>query len=183
MSMRIKDYWRILCMAVFCALTLSACGDDEDDPLPVDEEWRALNDEAFQKQSQVEGYERIESQSNAGYILYKVLKTGDSDETIYYTSKVKIFYRGTFIDGTVFDSRMFEDGEPYAGEDGEGANVYDFVDGFTTALQYMHPGDRWEIWIPQQLGYGVAGSTRGEVTIQPYSTLIFDVEVVEITEQ
>lgn len=45
------------------------------------------------------------------------------------------------------------------------------VDGFSTALQYMHPGDRWRVYIPYALGYG--SSTSGKV--QAYSTLIFDI--------
>jgi len=45
--------------------------------------------------------------------------------------------------------------------------VSEMVDGFATALQNMHPGDRWEIWIPQQMGYGSAGrSASGSVIIK-----------------
>ena len=58
------------------------------------------------------------------------------------------------------------------------------VDGFATALQNMHPGDRWEIWIPQQMGYGSAGrSASGSVIIKPYTTLIFDLEVTRIVKE
>lgn len=70
-----------------------------------------------------------------------------------------------------FDDRSFEAGEPAE------LTVSDMVDGFATALQNMHPGDRWEIWIPQQMGYGSAGrSASGSVIIKPYTTLIFDLE-------
>ena len=109
--MSMRKFWQILCVCL-CALVIPACGSDEDDPLPVDEEWRLLNDEAFQKQTQVEGYERLESQSNAGYILYKVLETGDSDEPIYFTSQVECYYKGTFVDGTVFTDMSFEHRAP-----------------------------------------------------------------------
>ena len=61
--------------------------------------------------------------------------------------------------------------------------------GFATALQYMHPGDRWEIWIPQALGYGSAGSASRQQSdgtysteIKPYTTLIYEIEVTRVTE-
>ena len=133
---------------------------------------------AFQAQMLVPGFEQLSSQSNAGFILYKVLKTGESKEPIYYTSKVECYYKGSFINGEVFDDRSFEAGEPAE------LTVSDMVDGFATALQNMHPGDRWEIWIPQQMGYGSAGrSASGSVIIKPYTTLIFDLEVTRIVKE
>lgn len=178
-----KKYWHIALM-LFCVLMITSCKDDED-TLEVDEVWKAQNEEAFQAQVLVPGFEQLKSQSNAGFILYKVLKTGESKEPIYYTSKVKIYYKGTLIDGTVFDDRSFEVGAPYVGSDGKGAAVSGFVDGFSTALQNMHPGDRWEIWIPQQMAYGASGqkSSSGSVEIKPYTTLVFDLEVVEVMEE
>ena len=80
--------------------------------------------------------------------------------------------------GVVFDQKMDEEG--YDPAEFEVSGV---VDGWATALQHMHVGDRWEVWIPYQLGYGVTGSSGGSVTILPYSTLVFDMEVAEITEQ
>ena len=175
-----KKYWHILVMLI-CVSMFSACGDD-DDELEVDEEWKEENLAAFEEKSNDEEYTHLTSQTGAGYILYKVLEEGDSDERIYYNSKVSVYYYGTFIDGTVFDDHSFDAGAPYAGSDDEGAYVYSFVDGFCTALQYMHPGDRWEIWIPYQMAYGTSGNDSGDVTILPYTTLIFDLEVVEIME-
>ena len=106
------------------------------------------------------------------------MNTGESKEPIYYTSKVECYYKGTFIDGTVFDDKSFEAGAPAE------LTVSEMVDGFATALQNMHPGDRWEIWIPQQMGYGSAGrSASGSVIIKPYTTLIFDLEVTRIVKE
>lgn len=175
-----KKYWHIALM-LLCVLMITSCGDD-DKALEVDEVWKVQNEEAFQAQMLVPDFTKLNSQSNAGFILYKVLKTGESKEPIYYTSKVKIYYKGSFIDGTVFDDRSFEHGEPYTTQRG----VFEFVDGFSTALQNMHPGDKWLIWIPWQLGYGEAGSvnsTTGAVIVKPCTTLIFEVEVVEIVEE
>ncbi len=171
-----KKYWHIALM-LFCALMISSCGNDDDDAQEVDEVWKAQNEEAFQAQMLVPDFEQLSSQSNAGFILYKVLNTGESTERIYYTSTVECYYKGTFIDGTVFEDKSFEAGAPAE------LTVSDMGDGFATALQHMHSGDRWEIWIPQQMGYGSTGSTSGSVTIKPYTTLIFDLEVVRIVEE
>ena len=98
-----------------------------------------------------------------GIALYKSLERVSNDFTLY------IF---------CFDDRSFEAGEPAE------LTVSDMVDGFATALQNMHPGDRWEIWIPQQMGYGSAGrSASGSVIIKPYTTLIFDLEVTRIVKE
>ncbi len=172
-----KKYWHIALM-LFCVFMITSCKDDED-TLEVDEVWKAQNEEAFQAQMLVPGFEQLSSQSNAGFILYKVLKTGESKEPIYYTSKVELYYKASFIDGTVFQDKSYEAGAPYITEKG----VFEFIVGFSTALQNMHPGDCWEIWIPQQLGYGSAGDKRGDVIIKPYTTLIYEVEVVRIIEE
>ena len=166
-----------IALLLLCVWTLSSCSKD-DDTLVVDEEWKIENEEAFQAQILAPDFSKLNSQSNAGFILYKVLKTGESKEQIYYTSTVKLYYKGSLIDDTVFDDHSFENssGATYA--------VSSLVDGFQTALQNMHPGDRWIVWIPQQLGYGAAGkSSSVGVSILPYTTLIFDIEVVEVEQE
>ena len=77
--------WSLL---VIMMMGFTSCGDD-DEALEVDEVWKVQNEEAFQAQMLVPGFEQLSSQSNAGFILYKVLKTGESKEPIYYTSKVE----------------------------------------------------------------------------------------------
>ena len=90
-----KKYWHIALM-LFCVLMITSCGDD-DEALEVDEVWKVQNEEAFQAQMLVPGFEQLSSQSNAGFILYKVLKTGESKEPIYYTSKVECYYKGRLL--------------------------------------------------------------------------------------
>ena len=51
------------------------------------------------------------------------------------------------------------------------------VDGFTTALMSMHRGDHWTVYIPHQLGYGTSASG----TVPAYSTLIFDLRLVDFS--
>ena len=52
--------------------------------------------------------------------------------------------------------------------------VSNIIDGFSTALQHMHIGDRWEVYIPQQLGYG----SKDDSAVPAYSTLRFDITLM-----
>ena len=178
-----KKFWHVA-LLFLCSFIISSCGDDKEEKLEVDEVWKAQNIEFFNNLLQDPSFEKLYSQSNAGFILYKVLEEGKSKEQIYYTSKVSLYYLGTFIDGEVFDNHTFEAGEPYRGKDGNGAMARDFIDGFATALQYMHPGDKWELYIPYQLGYGEEGKRiTGAKDIKPYTTLHYIVEVEELMEK
>lgn len=191
-----KKYWRFIVMWI-AGLALVACSDDDSNSwyLPVDEAWREANVNAFEQRANDEGIEYINSQSNNGRILYKVLKKGEGTEQIYYTSQVECYYKGCFIadengnyiqnrdsvlsQGEVFDSRLREgDDDPFLFTVGS-----DVVDGWSTALQHMHEGDIWEVWIPYSLGYGVNGNVNGTDTIKPYTTLVFQIEVADIVEQ
>lgn len=192
-----KTYWKWIVM-MMASLAFVACSDDEDENswwLPVDEAWRTANTQAFEARANDEGIEYINSQSNNGRILYKILKKGEGTEPIYFTSQVECYYKGCFIadedgnyiqnrdsvlsQGEVFSSALREnDDDPFTFTVGT-----DVVDGWTTALQHMHEGDVWEIWIPYSLGYGVNGNVNGTDTIKPYTTLVFQIEVANIVEQ
>lgn len=170
-------YISILCMLFGLLMVGTACSKDDDkDSIAVDEVWKAQNEEAFAEKAKDPEFQKLESQSKAGYILYKVLKQGESTEPIYYNTKVEFYYKGTMIDGTVFDDRSFEHGAPAQYSPSQ------LVDGFGTALQHMHPGDKWLVWIPQQMAYGVSGNSQGSVVILPYTTLIFEIEIVKVVE-
>lgn len=91
-------------------------------------------------------------------------------------------------DGTEFDARLFEDGTPfkcavssyYANYSNSNPNGYgSVISGWTVALQHMVEGDKYEVWIPQQLAYGA--SDNGD--IPAYSTLIFEIRLVSVDEQ
>ena len=58
-------------------------------------------------------------------------------------------------------------------------NVNGVVDGFSTALQRMQVGDKWEVWMPWKLAYGESGNS----TIKGYTTLVFEIELVSIVKQ
>ncbi|MCC8096665.1 MAG: FKBP-type peptidyl-prolyl cis-trans isomerase [Tannerellaceae bacterium] len=151
-----------------------ACGND-DDVLEVDEEWKTLNEEAFNKIANDPAYTPLQSLNNNGFIYYKVLQEGTGTQRIYSTSTVEVYFKGELIDGSVFDSSLEENAIPRP------ISVATLIAGWKTAVQYMVEGDEWEIWIPQQLGYGSAGDSRGAVVIKPYSTLIFTLKVVGVT--
>ena len=101
-------------------------------------------------------------------LQYEVLKMGKGKKPAA-TDRVKVHYHGTLIDGTVFDSSV-DRGEPIV------FGLNQVIKGWTEGVQLMPVGSKFRFYIPQELGYGAqnAGS------IPPYSTLIFEVELLGI---
>jgi FKBP-type peptidyl-prolyl cis-trans isomerase FklB len=108
-------------------------------------------------------------QTTATGLQYKVVKAGNGPKPTI-KDKVKVHYHGTLIDGTVFDSSI-DRGEPVEFQ------VTGVIPGWTEALQLMPVGSKWTLWIPAQLAYGE--NSPGD-EIPPYSTLVFDVELLGI---
>lgn len=104
-------------------------------------------------------------------LQYEVIKMG-TGKMPDANSTVKVHYVGTLIDGTEFDSSV-KNGEPAQ------FPVSGVISGWTEALQLMPVGSKYKLYIPQNLGYGA--SQAGEV-IKPFSTLIFEVELLEIVQ-
>lgn len=102
-------------------------------------------------------------------LQYKVLKEG-SGKSPAATDKVTVHYTGKLTDGTVFDSSV-QRGEPVT------FGVNQVIPGWTEALQLMQEGDKWEIYVPYPLAYGERGAGA---QIPPFSTLIFEVELLEV---
>ncbi len=100
-------------------------------------------------------------------LLYQVIKRGDGGPKPTATSDVEVRYRGELIDGTMFD----ESKEPVT------LNLGGVIKGWTEGLQLMSVGDKYRFFIPYDLGYGANGAGND---IKPYSTLIFEVELVNI---
>lgn len=169
---------KYIALMLLCLLGISACGDDDEDTAVTYAEWKLENDEAFQAIEMDPSYTELKSLGNNGSIYYKVLKEGTSREPIYYTDSVRVYYTGWLYNGEEFDSAEPPYKDPVVMRLQAQAGQNAVVSGFALALQYMHIGDRWNIWIPQQLGYGSTGSSTG--TILPYTTLNFEIEVVEI---
>jgi len=102
-------------------------------------------------------------------LQYKSLVAG-SGEKPKSTDKVKVHYKGTLIDGTVFDS-SYDRGEPAT------FPVTGVIAGWVEALQLMNVGDKFELTIPSDLAYGANGSGA---SIGPDATLVFEVELLGI---
>jgi FKBP-type peptidyl-prolyl cis-trans isomerase FklB len=102
-------------------------------------------------------------------LQYEVLKKGTGDKP-KATDKVKCHYHGTLVDGTVFDSSV-QRGEPAV------FGVSQVIPGWVEALQLMETGSKWRLFIPSKLAYGEHGANNA---IGPNSTLIFDVELLDI---
>ena len=168
-------------------LSFTACSEDDS---ATDEyaNWQERN-EAFINQYATAGSLRkirayTQDDTTTGksgdYIYVKVLETGTGTESPLYTDTVRVAYRGRIIpttsypDGAVFDETYINDFS------WQTAGMADFVagemiTGFSTALMNMHKGDRWQVIIPYQLGYGTTSTNA----IIGYSTLIFDIALLD----
>ena len=107
----------------------------------------------------------------ASGLQYEVIKMGTGPIPTA-ESTVKVHYAGTLIDGTEFDSSIKRN-EPAQ------FLVSGVIPGWTEALKLMPVGSKFKLYIPESIGYGAAGA--GDV-IKPYSTLIFEVELLEIVQ-
>ncbi len=136
---------------------------------------KKVQEEAAQK-AQADGIAFLESNktkpgvmtTNSG-LQYMVLTQGKSEVRPNTTDKVRVHYHGTLIDGTVFDSSI-DRGQPVEFE------LNRVIKGWTEGLQLMTVGSKFRFFIPQELGYGA----RQAGSIPPYSTLIFDVELLDV---
>lgn len=102
-------------------------------------------------------------------LQYQVITEGTGKKPSA-TDRVQCHYEGTLIDGTIFDSSI-KRGEPAV------FGVNQVIKGWVEALQLMQEGAKWRLYIPYDMAYGEHGA--GEM-IPPYSTLIFDVELIKV---
>lgn len=102
-------------------------------------------------------------------LQYKVVASGSGKQPTA-TSRVTVHYTGQLIDGLVFDSSV-KRGQPAT------FSLNGVIRGWTEALQLMKEGDKWMVYVPYELGYGERGSGA---QIPPYSTLIFEIELIKV---
>lgn len=121
------------------------------------------NAKFLEENKKVEGVQTTKSG-----LQYKVISSGKGKAPIA-TDKVTVHYTGKFVDGTVFDSSV--------GRDPITFEVGGVIAGWTEALQLMHEGDKWMLYIPYDIAYGERGMGTD---IPPYSTLIFEVELIKV---
>ena len=115
------------------------------------------------------------------YVYCRVLEEGAGTMSPYYTDSVTVHYRGRMI--PLYDGSTVTFDQSYLGELNSATAVPigvgidgGWVEGWQTVLQHMVEGDRWEVYIPSDLGYGKQGSN----SIPGNSTLIFDMQLVKI---
>ena len=102
-------------------------------------------------------------------IYYKVLQSGEGKVSPTVRSIVSVHYKGYLIDGKEFDNS-------YKRNCPEAFRLCEVIDGWQLALQQMHVGDKWVIYIPSEMGYG----SKASGPIPGFSTLIFEVELLGI---
>ncbi len=130
----------------------------------VNDAYNAENAEWLEANKEKEGVVTLPSG-----LQYKVIKEG-SGEVPTIDNSVIVKYEGKMIDGTVFDSSYERDPDTTSFKPNQ------VIKGWSEALCMMPEGSKWELYIPQELGYGARQAGK----IKPYSTLIFTVEVVKV---
>ena len=109
-------------------------------------------------------------QTTESGIQYIVLKEGSGEKPAGPMTKVKVHYHGTNIEGNVFDSSV-DKGTPAT------FVLNQVIKGWTEGVQLMNEGAKYKFFIPQELAYGA--QQKGE-NIKPFSTLIFEIELLEV---
>lgn len=109
--------------------------------------------------------------TTASGLQYKILASGDGKQP-KDTDTVTTHYKGTLIDGREFDSSYKRD-QPAS------FPVKGVIKGWTEALQLMHVGDKWQLFVPSDLAYG---ATKRSELIEANTTLIFEIELLGIKE-
>ena len=152
-------YLLILTVAVATLFAVSSCTTNN-----TDEEYLKEGQEYLEANGKREGVVTTSSG-----LQYEVLREGREDgRSPKSTDSVRCHYQGTFISGKVFDSSY--SGDPLV------FPLNRVIPGWTEGLQYMKEGAKFRFVIPYYLAYGPYGSGP----IPPYSTLIFEVELLEV---
>lgn len=141
------------------------------------EQDKAAKDEKLYGENKRKGIEFLAANAKKDSVVttpsglqYKVLVMGNGPKPTS-TQEVQVKYEGHLIDGTEFDS-SYKRSDPITK-----FKANQVIKGWTEALTMMPVGSKWEVYVPQELGYGSQNMGK----IPPYSTLIFTVELVDIT--
>jgi FKBP-type peptidyl-prolyl cis-trans isomerase FklB len=129
-------------------------------------DWIKQNEDFLAKNKERQGVT-----TTASGLQYEVIKMGDGPKPTAQ-DQVKVHYVGTLIDGTEYDSSVKRN-EPVT------FPVMGVIPGWSEALQLMPVGSKFKLYIPENLAYGAEGM---ENVIKPFSTLIFEVELLEIVK-
>lgn len=127
----------------------------------MDNQYKVRNQEFLQEYMQRPG---VKTMFNG--VMYRVINKGNGPKPTP-KSFVTVYYTGKLINGKVFDQT--QKGRPAT------FRLNELITGWTTALREMPVGSRWEIVIPNHLGYG----SRSAGVIKAFSTLIFDITLLD----
>lgn len=108
--------------------------------------------------------------TTASGLQYEILKAGDAAAKPKATDVVTVIYKGSLLDGTVFDSTEKQGGKPLD------IPLNNVIKGWTEGVQLMSKGAKYKFYIPSDIGYGENG---GGNVIPPGATLIFEIELVD----
>lgn len=120
-----------------------------------------------------ENAQRDSVHTTASGLQYEIIKQGNGPKVTSTSDEVTVHYKGTLIDGKVFDSS-------YDRNETISFQLNRVIKGWTEGLQLMPVGSHYRFYIPYDLGYGERGAGKD---IPPYSALIFDVELFKINGQ
>jgi FKBP-type peptidyl-prolyl cis-trans isomerase FklB len=195
----LSKYFLMMPMALMLALSLASCSEN-DDTVEEYPDWKNTNTAYFNnlyataktaiesgdtswkifRKWSASAADESQTYNPEDCIVVKVLENGAGSGCPLYNDNVWVHYQGrllpstSYADGYVFDQSFygtFNENTAVATQ----LAVSGTVDGFATALQEMHIGDHWQVYIPYQLGYGESSS---DTTIPAYSLLIFDIRLV-----
>jgi peptidylprolyl isomerase len=161
---------------VLVAVAFTSCNESDD----VDTKWRDENLAAYDKIKTTEGWRALDTGDSASGVYYKVVKSGDGEVSPLQTSTVKLLIWGTYHEESVFLTGTRTTNIPITiGVDNQGL----IPRGLSMALQNMVVGDEWEVCVPYYLGFGIGGTSNSTYgfAVQAYSTLIYTVELKEVT--
>ncbi|WP_448528628.1 FKBP-type peptidyl-prolyl cis-trans isomerase [Raineya sp.] len=134
-----------------------------------------LKKKEAEEESKLEAYikeNKLEMQKTASGLYYKITKTAPENPQAKAYDTVYVHYTGKFLDGKVFDSSLNRK-EPLQFVLGMGS----VIKGWDEGIALLRKGEKAQLLIPSKLAYGAMG---GGETIPPFSTLLFEVELIDI---
>ena len=135
--------------------------------------------------------ESLSAKAKTDFIVVHVETEGTGKESPIFSDTARVHYRGNFIPSTSY-ANGFQFDSSWTGDYNlktmipSEFSVSNVIPGFSTALMNMHKGDRWMVYIPHPLAYGITGNTKKDsygniigTAIPAYSTLRFDLTLVD----
>ena len=164
--------------AVFTSAALcSSCSESSGDEVEEYADWKARNDAYFNRKIFNTWSVNETVATTTDHIVVKVLQEGTGSGCPIFTDNVYVHYIGrlmpsvSYPQGYSFDKSTQTLELNLASDEPSLFTVGQLTDGFSTALQHMHIGDYWRVYVPYTLGYKGAS----QAGIPAYSTLVFDI--------